>query len=428
MGSVIQIDHLTKTYNLYDRSIDRLKEVLSISKKKYHVDYSALDDISLSVNKGESIGLIGENGAGKSTLLKIITGVLTPSSGTCQVDGRTAALLELGAGFNMEYTGVENIYLNGRMMGISRERMKERVGGIIEFADIGNFIDQPVKTYSSGMFARLAFAVSINVEPDILIVDEALSVGDIRFQTKCIDKMKELKDAGTTVLFVTHATEQVKRFCTRAIWMDHGHIVMDGEASEIVDLYETHMKMGISIEDLKDLGGKKPEVQPSQKEETEADGPEKPVPHVHPGIPAYINEVRINQKVFHTFDTLEVAVEYEVCDEIIEDLMLGVAIYSVDRKIYVFGPNTSLDKASISNKKGTHTVTYTIPKLPLIQGAYVIDAGIFNNEGIVNLDYKTSVEKFVVNNRYFSEGLFYMEHRWSSDGSGEEEQMKETES
>lgn len=189
----IKIENLSKIYKLYDKPIDRLKEALSISRKKRHKDYYALNDINLEIKKGEIVGIVGTNGSGKSTILKIITGVLTPTTGTINIDGKISALLELGAGFNPEYTGIENIYLNGTMLGYSKEEMETKIPKIIEFADIGDFIYQPVKTYSSGMFARLAFAVSINVDPDILIVDEALSVGDTRFQKKCYRKMEEFK-------------------------------------------------------------------------------------------------------------------------------------------------------------------------------------------------------------------------------------------
>lgn len=239
---IIDIKHLNKIYSLYDKPIDRLKEVLNPSHKSYHREHYALNDISLSIHRGESVGIVGKNGSGKSTLLKIITGVLTPTSGEVSIKGKISALLELGAGFNPEYTGIENIYLNGTMMGYSRAEMERKIADIIHFADIGDFIHQPVKTYSSGMFARLAFAVSINVEPEILIVDETLAVGDTRFQIKCIEKMKELKNLGTTILFVSHATEQIKRFCSRAIWLQDGAIRQAGEASEVVDLYENYMR------------------------------------------------------------------------------------------------------------------------------------------------------------------------------------------
>lgn len=401
MDDIIRIDGLSKKYNLYEKPVDRLKEAISVTKKCYHREHIALNDITIHIKKGESIGFLGKNGAGKSTLLKIITGVLQPSSGTVEVGGKIAALLELGAGFNMEYTGRENIFLNGTMMGFTRQEMEKKADAVIEFADIGEFIDQPVKTYSSGMFARLAFAVSINVEPEILIVDEALSVGDTRFQIKCIDKMKELKEQGTTILFVSHATEQIKRFCTRAIWMDHGSMKMDGEASEIVDLYENHMKFGMEIDELLSIADGTDIPQEKSLQRT-----------VDANTLAVIDKVTLNKKSYHTFDELRVEVEYEIFEEHIEGFLFGVAVYSADRKDYVFGPNTLLEKVQIPDTRGKHKIVYRIPKLLLIQGAYVIDVGIFNSDGIVNLDYKMSVQKFTVSNKYFSEGTYYMEHEW----------------
>lgn len=218
--------------------MDRLKEALHLTKAQKFQEYYALNHISFEVGKGETVGLIGTNGAGKSTMLKIITGVLTPTSGNVSVQGKIAALLELGAGFNMEYTGIENIYLNGSMMGYTREQMQERMDAIIEFAGIGDFINQPVKTYSSGMFARLAFAVAINVDPDILIVDEALSVGDIYFQAKCFKKMDEIKQKGTTILLVTHDMSAVVKYCDRAIILNHGTLLKQGGPKEMVDIYK----------------------------------------------------------------------------------------------------------------------------------------------------------------------------------------------
>ena len=241
---VIKVRDLVKKYNIYDDPMDRLKETLSIRHKCYHREFVALNGLTFDVEKGDAVGILGKNGSGKSTLLKMITGVLTPTSGTIEIKGVISAILELGTGFNMEYTGMENIYLNGTMMGYTREEMETRVKDIVEFADIGDFINQPVKIYSSGMFARLAFAVASNVNPDILIVDEALAVGDTRFQIKCIEKMKSLKEQGTTVLFVSHATEQIKRFCNKAIWIKDGKIEAQGESSEIADIYEDFMKYG----------------------------------------------------------------------------------------------------------------------------------------------------------------------------------------
>ena len=208
----IKAEHLTKIYKIYEQDIDRLKETFHPFHKRYSRDFYALNDVSFEIHRGENVGLVGKNGAGKSTLLKIITGVLTPSAGNLQVNGRIASLLELGAGFNPDMTGVENIYMNGLLIGHSREVMNSKIADIIAFADIGDFINQPVKTYSSGMFARLAFAVNAFVEPDILIVDEALSVGDAFFQSKCMDKMRSMIEGGVTVLFVSHDTFAVKLF------------------------------------------------------------------------------------------------------------------------------------------------------------------------------------------------------------------------
>ena len=223
-NTAIKVNNLTKIYKLYDKPQDRLKEALNPFKKKYHKDFHALNDVSFEIKKGETVGIIGKNGAGKSTLLKIITGVLTPTSGHVHVNGRIASLLELGAGFNPEYTGVENIYLQGTLMGLSHEEMKTKVDEILAFADIGDFIHQPVKMYSSGMYARLAFAVAINVEPEILIVDEALAVGDSAFVLKCMNKMKLIQENGTTILLVTHDTQSIKTFTSRSLWINNGEL------------------------------------------------------------------------------------------------------------------------------------------------------------------------------------------------------------
>ena len=229
---------LSKDYKLYDSKKQRLKEGLFPSRKHPPRLHNALKDISFEVGKGETIGIIGVNGSGKSTLLKILTGVVTPTGGTVEVNGRISALLELGAGFNAEYTGLENIYLNGTMMNIPREEMDELVPGIIEFADIGEFINQPVKNYSSGMFARLAFSVAISVKPDILIVDEALSVGDIFFQTKCYKKFDEFREAGMTILFVSHDLNSISKYCSRTILLNKGKLIAEGDPKTVVDLYK----------------------------------------------------------------------------------------------------------------------------------------------------------------------------------------------
>ena len=234
----IQVKDVTKIYKLYDKPIDRLKESLHPGHKEYHRKFYALDKISFDVKKGETVGIIGTNGSGKSTILKIITGVLTPTTGEVKVDGTISALLELGAGFNMDYTGIENIYMNGTMMGFSKKEMDEKLQDILDFADIGDFVHQPVKTYSSGMFVRLAFALAINVEPEILIVDEALSVGDVFFQAKCYRRMEEIRKRGTTILMVTHDMGSIIKYCDKVVLLNRGSFVAEGAPGHMVDLYK----------------------------------------------------------------------------------------------------------------------------------------------------------------------------------------------
>lgn len=234
----IRVKDVSKVYKLYDRNKDRVLDAFGIGRKKRYTEHYALHDISFDVKHGESIGIIGTNGAGKSTMLKIITGVLSPTGGEVEIDGRISALLELGAGFNMEYTGIENIYLNGTMMGFSKEEVDARLQSILDFADIGDFVYQPVKSYSSGMFVRLAFAVAINIDPEILIVDEALSVGDVFFQAKCYKKFDEFKQAGKTILFVSHDLSSISKYCDRVLLFNKGQMMSEGNPKEMIALYK----------------------------------------------------------------------------------------------------------------------------------------------------------------------------------------------
>lgn len=233
----IIINNISKAYKMYNNPIDKMKEGLSLTGKVLHTDFWALTNVSFEVKKGEILGIMGRNGAGKSTLLKIITGVLKPTYGTINVEGKISSLLELGAGFNMEYSGIENIYFYGMLMKLTKEQVDAKLDDIIKFAEIGDYINQPVKTYSSGMFARLAFSCAINVEPDILIVDEILSVGDMRFQAKCFNKFKEFQKKGVTIIYVGHDVGLMKTFCDSTIWMNNGKIVMSGDPAYVTSKY-----------------------------------------------------------------------------------------------------------------------------------------------------------------------------------------------
>lgn len=388
----IKVSHLSKVYKLYDKPIDRLKESLHPLKKRYHKEFYALNDVSFEIKKGETVGIIGKNGAGKSTLLKIITGVLTPSSGHVHVNGRIASLLELGAGFNPEYTGIENIYLQGTLMGYSKEEMDVKIDEILAFADIGDFVYQPVKSYSSGMFARLAFSVAINVDPDILIVDEVLSVGDARFQSKSIKKMESIKNNGTTILFVSHSIEQVKRFCQKAIWIDKGTVKQIGDQSKVGDMYTD----SLHLEALENVESQEKSIAKC---------------NTNSSTQAKIVSFSLEKKELKVFDRLVIDIKYEIFDDYLDGFLLGIAIRDAERN-YIFGPNTYLDKYNIKSTKGLHSLQYEIPKIPLTAGTYFLDVGIFVEKGIVNLDYHQNIESFTILSDYFTEGRVYIEHNW----------------
>ena len=234
----IQVTNVEKVYKLYDKPSDRIREALGFGRGKHHTEHHALKGIDLTIRQGECVGIIGTNGSGKSTILKIITGVLNPTGGDVTVNGRISALLELGAGFNMEYNGIENIYLNGTMIGFSEKEIDGKLDAILDFADIGEYVYQPVKTYSSGMFVRLAFAVAINIDPEILIVDEALSVGDVFFQAKCYHKFEEFKEMGKTIVFVSHDLSSISKYCDRVVLLNQGTKLGEGEPKKMIDIYK----------------------------------------------------------------------------------------------------------------------------------------------------------------------------------------------
>lgn len=250
----IRVHRLGKRYQIYDTPRDRLKQfvlprlhrLVSAAPKHYFSEFWALDDVSFEVKKGETVGIIGRNGSGKSTLLQMICGTLSPTNGHVEVNGRVAALLELGAGFNPEFTGRENIFMNGTLLGLSKQEIEARYEDIVAFADVGMFIDQPVKMYSSGMFVRVAFAIAASMDPSILIVDEALAVGDLAFQAKCMVRLRELMDAGTTVLFVSHDMSSVRNICSKVLWLKQGHAVAFGDPREVVGAYVSEMNLDIN--------------------------------------------------------------------------------------------------------------------------------------------------------------------------------------
>ena len=412
MNSVIKVDKVTKIYKIYDAPRDRFKEALGFSDKKYYRDFYALNGVSFEVGKGEIVGIVGRNGSGKSTILKILTGVLNPTSGNVSINGKVAALLELGAGFNMEYTGMKNIYLNTAMMHMSKEETEKKIPDILAFADIGDHINQPVKTYSSGMFVRLAFAVAINVDPDILIVDEALAVGDARFQLKCMDKFKEFIAMGKTILFVTHDVNAVKKFCNRAIWLNDGITVMDGNTDDVTDHYLDFLKSDLPMEEYR-----KNYLNRAPEDRTEQDNSDVDVSAVDIAEIQDITCYDIAGKTVDNFDfgkSYHIRVRYLVADESIEDPILGIAIRKIDDE-YICGLNTKLDNIHIPWKKGLNEISLTYRSMNLVGGEYYFDVGIFDQTGIVNLDYKAKIKTFFVKMDYVGEGIVLLEHSWSRD-------------
>jgi len=398
----IKVENLSKCYQIYDKPRDRLlqgimprlQRLTGKEIKKYCTEFWALKNVSFEVKKGETVGIIGKNGSGKSTLLQMICGTLTPTSGSVQSNGRVAALLELGAGFNPEFTGRENVYMNASILGLTKLETDARIDKIASFADIGGFIDQPVKTYSSGMYVRLAFSVAIHVEPEILIIDEALAVGDIIFQMKCLDKMAEIRQNGTTILFVSHGLEQVKRFCTSAIWLEHGEIRQSGESNFVSDQYRD---ISLIASDTS---------QNTKKRET-----------IKISAPASLKTVEISNCKLAPFDSLSVRVTYTIGDQPLPKLLLGVAIKD-SKGTYIFGPNTYLDNVEIPHSPGTHVVEYSIQKIPLLTGTFLLDVGLFTDAGLVCLDYLANAAEICVVADYFSEGVVYIEHQWRTISHG----------
>ncbi len=412
-NNAIIIENLTKCYRLYENPFDRVKETFRIFKNTYSTEKCVLNRISLTVKKGEVLGIVGTNGAGKSTLLKIITGVLTPTSGTLTIHGKIAALLELGTGFNPEFTGIKNIFLNGTMMGFTRAEMEEKLQGIIDFADIGDFIYQPVKTYSSGMFARLAFAVAINVEPEILIVDEALSVGDMRFQMKCMDKMKSMMDSGVTVLFVSHDINAIRRLCTKGLWLKDGTVQAYGDTNRICDQYLDYLKLC----DLQGAGAAEAPQEQAQDAGYDFEelsefkaGSKESVAEV-----AGVRMVGADGKVKEEFDLFEdmtVEVYYDVYDENVAYPVLGVALKRLD-EAYICGVNTLLDDKKIPWRFGRNCFKLSYPDgIRVLGGKYYFDVAIFDKTATVPIQYRAKIKEFTVTADYIGEGVCIIPHEW----------------
>ncbi len=374
----IEVRNVNKVYKLYDRLRDRMKEAFGIGKKSFKLHY-ALNDINLNIYRGETVGIIGTNGSGKSTILKIITGVLTPTSGEVNVNGRISALLELGAGFNQEYNGIENIYLNGTMMGFSEKEIEAKLPAILEFADIGDYVYQPVKTYSSGMFVRLAFAVAINIEPEILIVDEALSVGDVFFQAKCYHKFEEFKEMGKTIVFVSHDLNSISKYCDRVFLLNKGTLLGEGSPKEMIDAYKRVLVGQYEEKDrtsdiVQDLT------------ETESSVMQNPNAQEYGNMQARIQEFYVTDDRGLKTTAILKGSEYTMHMKVQFSELVPMPIFAFSLKnvqgVEITGTNTMLERAYLESGKPGQVKEITFKqKMTLQGGEYLVSLGVTGYRG-----------------------------------------------
>ena len=390
MSVAIRVKDLTKKYKLYQKRSERLAN--AFGKEKNIKEFYALKGVSFEISKGECVGIIGHNGAGKSTLLKLLTGVAFPTSGEIEINGRLASMLELGSGFNPELTGMENIYFNGSLNGLTKEEIDGKLKDILEFADIGNFIEQPVKNYSSGMFARLAFAVTINVDPDILIVDEILSVGDVGFQVKCMEKFNEFKKKGNTILYVSHGLGTVKKFCDRAIWLQKGEVVDDGNSVIVVERYYNLNFNPANIEQLKD--------------------------HKSDIINSIV--VKSNTKNVEYLEKLDLEVEYDLISNDLKDPNIVLEFRKTDYEPgttrgndqFVCGINSKDNIKNIPFNLGVNKLKVSLNKVNLVAGVYYIDFVL--RDGEEEVYRKINGYSFTLNDKYRGEGFLILGHYWGN--------------
>lgn len=381
--TVIKISNLVKEYKMYSKKKDRLLEAV-LPKYKKHTTFKAMDNLNLEIKKGEMLGILGKNGAGKSTLLKMITGVVVPTSGTIEVNGKISSLLELGAAFNPDLTGYENIYQHGQVMGLSDEEIKAKEQEIIDFADIGEHLSQPVKTYSSGMFARLAFACAINVDPDILIVDEVLSVGDMAFQLKCFKKFEQFKEKGKTIIFVTHNINDVLTNCNRAIILENGRKTFDGSVKDGVNRYKKIM-VGLSQEAVPEevTKNEKELVETQEVQKSNTKDIWKDSMNQNPNMIEYGNKDAevIDYGVFDKDENLITV--FDNSDEIIirskvkfnkevKDPIFTMTVKDFSGKD-VAGTNSNIEKVATGTfKKGDIAIAEFVQKIPIAPGKYTL--------------------------------------------------------
>jgi ABC-type polysaccharide/polyol phosphate transport system ATPase subunit len=414
---MIRVDNVSKLYRIYDNPSGRLKEILLRGRRKYHRDFWALHEVSLEVNQGETVGIIGRNGAGKTTLLQIIAGIMQPTLGDVLVEGRVTALLELGSGFNPEYTGRENILLSGQILGFSEAEMKQRVDVIVQFAEMENFVDQPVKTYSTGMLMRLAFAAAIHVDPDVLIVDEALSVGDVYFQRKSLDRMEYFRKSGKTVLFVSHDPMLVQRFCTRAVWIEGGRVAMTGDARKVVTAYQAFCAR-LEEEHLKNMAehsGIRSQEHDRILRELELTGSRWGNGKIRFTNVEMLNTAGEARWVFRTGDPVTIRLHYEA-DHAYPQAVFAVDIHRYDGIFVASVNNYDTHPEPLPIKQGAGFVDLHVAKLELPFSAYFLSLKAYTEPGAPDwrdpADIHNQMYQFDVITDRVIHGLVQLEAEW----------------
>jgi len=414
--NAIEVKNVTKKFKIYQDKGKMLKEKAINWKRNRYAERWVLKGISFSVKKGEAIGLIGHNGCGKSTTLKLLTRIMYPDSGSIEISGRVSSLLELGAGFHPDLSGRENIYINASIFGMSRKEIDNRIDDIIEFSELREYIDNPVRTYSSGMYMRLAFSVAINVDAEVLLIDEILAVGDVNFQSKCINRLMEIKHQGTTIVLVSHSTAQIEQICNRSIWIQDGLIVADGDAHTVDDEYlkfmgEQRKEKSQAINKVKVFTSNCE----SSGSEIRSKGNIKESNHRGTGEVKIISVKSLNTNneeasVFSTEDPIIFEIAYEV-KKAVEDALIGVSVFRSDG-VRCYGTNTKVDgMAGFTISKDGRT-NYMIDEGQLLEGKYFLDVCIaIKNDDMV--DYCSNVCEFEVYNRNKDIGIIRMSHTWT---------------
>ena len=392
----VEAQNLSKAYRIYADPKDRLKEYLSRGRRKYHQEFWALRDVSFRAQVGSTVGLIGDNGAGKSTLLQLVAGTLKPTTGSVRLRGRLSTILELGSGFNPEFTGRENAFMNGAIMGIGQREMERRFPEIAAFAEIGEFIDRPVKMYSSGMYLRLAFAVATSVDPDVLIIDEALSVGDQYFTKKCIDRIERFRKAGKTILFCSHSLYQVRLICDHAIWLHQAQVAAQGEAPGVIEAYENYVR-------------EREAQRPRPSDNLEQAGP-KPFPWIARVTVSAEGDDRPRDS-FAMGDDLTVKVWYEV-PRPPTPVHVGIIINRNDA-VQCFGTGTHFSRVEPLPHSGVACLY--LPKVSLLSGEYDLSVYLLDESGLHIYDQRLRGVKFRVSETLQALGICHLDHRWRFD-------------